>query len=166
MFAVTSNIADTVHVRVEFAPAVLPDDLRRLMAFDRRVFPKADLFDADYWRQCESWWLLVEGVRAGCCAFERNTDVTATGERTRPGCAYVATTGILPRFQGRGLGRLMKDWQIAWAMHNALRRLVGVTRKSNKAMIRLNRSCGFREVRTIPDYYADEAGIVMAIKLR
>jgi ribosomal protein S18 acetylase RimI-like enzyme len=153
-------------VRVEFAPAVLPDDLRRLMAFDRRVFPKADLFDADYWRQCESWWLLVEGVRAGCCALERNTDLTATGERTRPGCAYVATTGILPRFQGRGLGRLMKDWQIAWAMHNALRRLVGVTRKSNKAMIRLNRSCGFREVRTIPDYYADEAGIVMAIKLR
>jgi hypothetical protein len=96
-------------VRVEFKPAVLPRDLRTLMAFDRKVFPKADLFDADYWRQCDSWWMLVDGVRAGCTAFEHDTD----GEKHRPGCAYLASTGILPKYRGRGLGRLMKSWQIA-----------------------------------------------------
>ncbi len=155
-------------MRVEFKPAALPEDLRRLRAFDRRVFPQADLFDTAYWRQCESWWMLVDGVRAGCCAFERDVDVTRDGERERKGSAYVATTGILPKFSGRGLGRLLKAWQMAWAAQNGFQRLVGVTRRSNKAMIRLNKSSGFRAVRTIPHYYAepDEAGVVMELKLR
>ena len=154
-------------MRVEFLPAALPGDLRRLMAFDRRVFSKADLFDAEYWRRCESWWMLVDGRRAGCCAFERDVDLTREGEHRRVGTAYVATTGILPRFQGQGLGRLIKAWQISWAMKNGFRRLVGVTRKSNRAMLRLNRSSGFRRVRAIPHYYAepDEPGVVMELKL-
>ena len=39
---------------------------------------------------------------------------------------------------------------------------------ANKAMIRLNRNCGARAVRTIPHYYSDpdEAGLVMELKLR
>ena len=112
--------------------------------------------------------MLVDGVRAGCCAFERDVDVTGDGESPRNGSAYVATTGILPKFSGGGLGRLMKAWQMAWAARNGFQRLVGVTRRSNKPMLRLNTSCGFRVVRTIPHYYAepDEAGIVMELKLR
>ena len=155
-------------MRIEFLPAVLPGDLRRLMAFDRRVFPPADLFDAAYWRECENWWMLVDGVRVGCCAFQRNIEAARGGERPRKGSAYVATTGILPKFRGRGLGRLMKTWQMAWAVNNGFRRLVGVTRRSNKAMIRLNKSCGARAIRTIPHYYSDpdEAGLVMELKLR
>lgn len=82
---------------VEFQIAELPRDLRRLLTFDRKVFP-SDYFPAEYWRECESWWLLVEGTRAGCCAFEKQS----------AGTLYIATTGILPRFQNQGLGRLFK----------------------------------------------------------
>ena len=155
-------------MRLEFQPAELPGDLRRLMAFDRKVFPKSDLFDAAYWKQCESWWLLVDGVRAGTCAFERNVGMVRGGERVRPGSAYVATTGILPRFRGQGLGRVMKAWQISWALRNGFRTLYGATRKSNKAMIRLNRAFGFQVAYSIPGYYSEpeEAAVVMRLRLR
>jgi ribosomal protein S18 acetylase RimI-like enzyme len=125
------------------------------MAFDRRVFPPADRFDADYWRQCDVWWMLVNGAKAGCCAFEKDTNL------------YIATTGILPKYQRQGLGALMKAWQIAYAKHHGFDRLVTHMRKSNAAIITLNKRFGFRIVRTVEGYYEEppEPGVVMRLDL-
>jgi ribosomal protein S18 acetylase RimI-like enzyme len=143
-------------LKTEFRKAIQPGELRALMAFDRRVFPRSDCFDAEYWRQCDAWWMLIDGVKAGCCAFEKNTSL------------YIATTGILPKYQGRGLGSLMKAWQIAYAKKKGFERLIAHSRKSNKASIALNRKFGFRVVRTIAGYYEDpaEPGIVMRLDLK
>jgi ribosomal protein S18 acetylase RimI-like enzyme len=147
-------------MKTEFRKAAMPKELRSLMAFDRRVFPASDCFDADYWRECDAWWLVVSGVRVGCCAFEKG------GEARRS--LYISTTGILPKYRGMGFGQLMKAWQVAYARRLGYRRLVTHTRKSNTAMIALNERFGFCIVRTTPGYYEEpaEAAVFMELKLK
>ncbi len=129
----------TVFRRVE-----LPRELRSLLIFDRKVFRESDRFDKDYWQTLESYWMVVDKVKVGCCAFERHLEHATL---------YIATTGVLPRFQRGGLGRLLKAWEIAFARHHGFRRLVTNCRKRNVAMIKLNKSFGFRTVRSMPGYY-------------
>lgn len=147
-------------MNTEFRRAAFPADLRALQAFDKKVFPKSDVFPAKYWKQCEPYWLLIDGVKAGCCAFDKHTSHAE-------GTLYVTTTGILPRFQRKGLGQLMKQWQIAYARRHRFTRIVTTTRKSNAAMIALNRKFHFKTVRTIPGYYAEptEPALVMELLL-
>lgn len=147
-------------MNTEFRRAALPAELRSLQAFDRRVFPKSDVFSAEYWKQCEPYWLLIDGVKAGCCAFDKHT-------LHAKGTLYVTTTGILPRFQRRGLGQLMKQWQIAYARRHGFARVTTTTRKSNAPMIALNRKFHFKTIRTIPRYYAEptEPALVMELQL-
>ena len=143
-------------MNTEFRKAVIPDELHSLCAFDRKVFP-SDYFPPSDWKGYESYWLIVDGKKKiGCCAFERQDETL-----------YIATTGILPAFQRMGFGRLMKSWQIAYARRNGFRRIVTHSRKSNAAMIALNRSFGFRKARGIPRYYADpeESAVVMEFRL-
>lgn len=142
----------------------MPKELRSLMAFDRRVFPEPDCFDADYWKECEAWWLIVSGVKVGCCAFEKATKATNATKRS----LYISTTGILPKYRKQGFGQLMKAWEIAYARRLGYRRLVTHTRASNAPMIALNRRFGFRIVRTTPDYYAEpaEAAVFMELRLK
>jgi len=146
-------------MRIEFRRAAVPGEVRRLVAFDRRVFPR-DRFSAAEWARYESYWMLLDGRRVGCCAFERHTGVDG---RRAEGALYIASTGILPSLRGRGLGSLMKGWQLLFARDNGFRRILTNSRRSNTAMIRLNRRFGFRVVRTIADYYDDprEAAVVM-----
>ena len=159
-------------MRTEFRKAVLPQELRSLEAFDRKVFREADWFPADYWRMCESYWLLVDDMKAGCCAFQKHVDFQEDlrGDGFNPslrGTLYISTTGILPKFQGQGFGQLLKAWQIAYARRHGFTRIVTNTRKRNRSMIALNRKFGFRTVRTAPRYYSDptDAAVVMELVL-
>ena len=122
-------------MELTFQRAEVEKELRRLRDFDRRGFPAGDLFPSSYWRECEVWWLVAEGKRVGCCAFQWEDRRLA-----------IASTGILPAWQGLGLGRVMKAWQISYARRNGAVRIVTETRASNERMIRLNRSFGFRIV--------------------
>jgi ribosomal protein S18 acetylase RimI-like enzyme len=159
-------------MKTEFRRAIVPAELRSLQAFDRKVFRKSDLFPAACWRICESYWMLVDGVKVGCCAFERHVDfqqdLRADGSNPRMvGSLYISTTGILPRFQGRGFGRLMKQWQIVYARYHGFTRIVTNTGKRNVAMIALNRKFHFRTIRTTPRYYYEptDATVVMELRL-
>ena len=158
-------------MKLEFLKAGTKD-LRRLMAFDHAVFPESDWFDTDCWKTYESWWMLVDGVRAGCCAFERHVDfqedLRRDGRNPRlRGSLYIASSGILPRLQGKGLGAVLKTWQIAYAQRHGFTRIVANTRKSNVRMIGLNRRFGFKVIRTTRDYYHDpaEATVVMELSI-
>jgi ribosomal protein S18 acetylase RimI-like enzyme len=158
-------------LKTEFRQAEIPQDLRALVTFDRKVFP-SDHFAASEWRRYESWWLLVADRKIGCCAFETNVDfaddLRPDGlNPARTGSLYVASTGILPGFRNQGLGRLIKAWQVAYARHHGFNRIVANTRKSNAAMIALNRKFGFKVLRVTPRYYGNptEATVVMELKL-
>jgi ribosomal protein S18 acetylase RimI-like enzyme len=152
-------------MKTEIRKAVLPADIRALLAFDRKVFPAADRFDAEYWRACESWWLIAGGTKVGCCAFEKNVDFHNGNAPRRDGSLYIATTGILPRFQQQGLGPLLKAWQIAYARYHGFNRVITNCRKRNVRMIALNRRFGFRIVRTIPRYYLEPTDSAVLMEL-
>jgi ribosomal-protein-alanine N-acetyltransferase len=142
-------------VNTEFRKAIIPDEIRSLCAFDRKVFP-SDYFSAADWREYEAYWLLVDGRKIGCCAFERQGETL-----------HIGTTGILPAFQRMGYGQLMKCWEIVWARRQGFKRVMTCSRKSNAAMIALNKKFGFRAVGRVPAYYEKpaEAAVVMRLDL-
>ncbi len=159
-------------MNIEFRQAILPRELRSLTRFDRKVFSPADAFPPSYWKECEAWWMLLNGRKAGCCAFQRDIefleDIAPDGRNpAREGFLYIATTGLLPEYQGRNLGALLKAWEIAYARHHGFRRIVTNTRRRNKRMIELNKAFGFQIVRTTPRYYAEpvDATVVMELRL-
>jgi len=159
-------------MKTEFRRANPAAEIRSLMAFDRKVFPVSDLFDAGYWKACVVYWLLVDGAKVGCCAFEEHVDFqddlrTDGINPRRNGTLYVASTGIHPKFQSKGFGTLMKSWQICYAQQHGFKRIVTNTRSRNHAMIRLNRKFAFRIIRTTPRYYLDpsDATVVMELLL-
>ena len=144
-------------MRTEFRKALMPGELRSLCTFDRKVFPSDHFSPAD-WRGYEAWWLVVNQRKIGCCAFETQDD----------GCLYISTTGILPSFQRRGYGRLMKTWQLIYAREKGFQCVETHTRKSNVAMIALNKEFGFQVIRTERGYYEDprEKAVVMRLELQ
>ncbi len=146
-------------MKTEFRKAVVPREMRSLLAFDAKVFPKADRFPKEQWLSYDSYWLIVDGVKVGCCAFERHAKPGGT--------LYITTTGILPRFQGLGFGQMLKCWEIAYARFHGFTRIVTNTRKNNAAMIRLNKKLGFRVVRITRHYYTEppDSTVVMELKL-
>lgn len=157
----------------EFRRAVLPKELRSLIIFDHKAFQPypADWFCSSDWARFETWWMIVDGRKIGCCAFERNVDfqgdIRENGENIyRRGSLYIATTGILPSFHRLGFGGLLKAWQIAYARSHGFTRMVTNTRKSNVPMINLNARFGFKTLRTTPNYYASprESTIVMELR--
>jgi ribosomal protein S18 acetylase RimI-like enzyme len=174
--AVTSDKEATTQatapiMRTEFRRAILPKDLNRLVAFDQKVFKKADWFTKSDWKNYESYWMIVDGVTVGCCGFEQHVDFRDGQENENPllrGSLYISTTGVLPRFQGKGYGRLLKCWQIAYARHHGFTRIVTNHRASNRQMIELNRKFGFKVLRRRKaNYYQDppEPTVVMELNL-
>ena len=159
-------------MKTEFRRATLPRELRRLVAFDHKVFKKADWFPKSDWENYESYWMIVDGVTVGCCAFVHHVDFQDDPDEENPprqGSLYIPTTGILPRFQGKGFGDLLKCWQIAYAGCHGFKRIVTNCRRSNRPMVALNKKFGFRIIRRPKAmYYEDppEPTVVMELWLR
>ena len=146
-------------MELEFRRVDVEKELRRLRDFDKCVFPKADLFPASFWRAAEVYWLIVDGKRVGCCALQEDLEADQV--------LVISSTGLLPAWQGLGLGRVMKAWQIAYARRHGYARVATETRASNERMIRLNLAFGFQIVRTTPGCYfdPDEAAVEMELTL-
>ncbi|MGD0579919.1 MAG: GNAT family N-acetyltransferase [Bryobacteraceae bacterium] len=158
-------------MEIEFKRAVLSEDIRRLLAFDRKVFPRSDLFSAEEWKQYEPYWMIIDGTTAGCCAFQAHVDfqedIREDGVNPQmKGSLYISTTGILPTYRGAGLGRLFKSWQIAYARYHGFHRIVTNARKRNARIIALNREFGFRILRTTPGYYSGPTDSTVVMELR
>ena len=159
-------------MQVVFRKAIIPVEIRKLRGFDRKVFKKADLFSTEEWKEYESYWMIVDGTEVGCCALQRNVDFQEDirNDGTNPsmkGSLYILTTGILPGFRSRGLGRLLKSWEIAYAKYHGFNRVVTNTRERNTTMTSLNKKFGFKTIRKTPGYYSGptEATVVMELKV-
>ena len=158
-------------MKVAFRKATLPKEKVRLVAFDHKVFRQADWFDPDDWDSYESYWMVVNDRKVGCCAFERNVDFEVDPDKDsgpRRGSLYLASTGILPDHQRKGYGERFKRWQIAWARRYGFTRIVTNCRRSNRPIIQLNQKFGFKILDTTRrNYYYGpaEPAVVMELKL-
>jgi ribosomal protein S18 acetylase RimI-like enzyme len=152
-------------MNVEFIAARITEELRKLVAFDRRCFGPGDAFPTSYWRTLIAHWMIVDGVVVGCSAFDPQPDDDTSPPAT--GMLYISSTAILPKHRRRGYGSLMKSWQIAYAKHHGFRHIVTHVRIRNKAMIALNQRYGFKIVKRIPRYYSDpvESAALMHLQL-
>jgi ribosomal protein S18 acetylase RimI-like enzyme len=157
-------------MKTEFRKAVLPRELRSLLAFDRRIFSKSDRIALADWKTYESYWLLVDNKKVACCAFEEHVDFQGdlrddANNSRRRGSLYIVTTGVLPRFQHMGFGKLLKSWEISYARHYGFTRIVANTRSRNAAMIALNEKFHFRVIRNTPKYYSDPTDSTVVMEL-
>lgn len=156
-------------MHVEIRLADLADEAILLEEMDRRIFPPGDRYLAANWAEYETYILFKDGEAIGACAFLRGRSLTRNGEPTirDPASLYIASTGILPAHQGRGYGKLLKEFQRVFARENGFRRLVSICRKRNTTIQGLNWKLGFCITRKIPRYYHDpeDAGVVMELSL-
>jgi ribosomal protein S18 acetylase RimI-like enzyme len=140
----------------------VPEEIEALREIDARIFKDfpGDLFDAEDWRQFESYWMVEDGAIVGCSAFLLNVDYD---ESPRSGSLYIVSTGVLPEARGRGLGRKQKEWQIDFARSQGFEVIVTNMRKSNRAILRLNEEVGFKFRSIHPSFYyePEEDAIVM-----
>lgn len=155
---------------VQFVRAHIPTESKQLVRFDRKVF-QGDAFPEEMWRGMEAWWMLLGRRKIGCCAFQLHSDfkrdLNSADNPVRRGSLLIQSTGILPAARGCGFGTLLKVWQLSYARSGKYKRVVTNCRKSNQAIIHLNRKFGFRKIMTVPDYYADppEPAIVFELVL-
>ena len=84
-----------------------------------------------------------EGVVA-CLGAEPGAEIVgvASYDQTRPGAAEIAFT-IEDRYQGRGLGRHLRDWIIAAARARGFTQLHGEALVANGPMLRLVGASGY-----------------------
>jgi ribosomal protein S18 acetylase RimI-like enzyme len=141
-------------MNIEFHKANIPEEIDALLEFDRKVFASfpADLFDPEEWADYESYWMVADGKTVGCTAFMHDVDYDGG---PRPKTLYIASTGVLPEFQGRGLGTKQKQWQIEYARKHGFEVMVTNMRESNIPSIKLNEKFGFKRRTLVPDYYSD-----------
>jgi ribosomal protein S18 acetylase RimI-like enzyme len=139
-------------------------DAALLARLDRKIFSKADAYNAaDFKRgDCgtDIWLVEIDSEVAGTIAFSHNIE---PDETPAPGTLCITNTALLPRYQGRGIGKVLKAWQLAYAGGAGFTRLVTCARKSNVASIKLNEQFGFKLYKRITRYYSSprEAAVVL-----
>jgi ribosomal protein S18 acetylase RimI-like enzyme len=129
------------------------------------IFPEYARVPISSWLRYATFWIVIDGSRAGVFAFAKHVDIDdATGSPLmRRGCFHVTVEGLLPEWRGRGFGKQMKDWQIAYAREKGFSQIVLNCRESNRAALRLNNRFGFRKRAVIDYYYGDpiESSIIL-----
>ncbi len=147
--------------RIEYREVGLPQELDCLQAFDRKVFGAFpdDLFRRKDWYNYSSHWMIVDKKIVGCSALQANVDYN---EKRRPGCLWIASTGILPGKQNKGLGTTLTRWQLRFARNHGFSTIVTNTRESNLRMRKIYTKLGFK-TRAKVDYYTrpKEPAVVM-----
>lgn len=153
---------------VEIKKIDLAKEVSRLVEIEAQIFSPSDRLREGDFEGTECYWLVVDGVIGGCTALRHDYVVSASrGLVQCAGGIYIVSTGILPEFQGMGLGKKLKAWQISHAKSEGFVSMATMCRASNLRMIRLNEKFGFKATGTIPSCYRDpeESGTIMELEL-
>jgi ribosomal-protein-alanine N-acetyltransferase len=100
-------------------------------------------------------------MRLKAIAEDRLVGYLAGEIRADEATGWVITIGVLPRYQGRGIGRALLS-SAEKAMRARANFMKLTVRRSNTSAIRLYDQCGYQWVSTIRGYYHDgEDGLIM-----
>jgi ribosomal-protein-alanine N-acetyltransferase len=144
---------------MDIQPASLRDlgPLRRLeqACFEKDAWPLLDLIAVLSWPDVIKLKAVDKGVMIGFVAGDPRPSEAAT---------WIATIGVDPRYQRRGIGRALLQ---ACEERAKLPRMKLTVRMSNEGAISLYEKEGYRSVDIWKRYYNDgEDGLVMEKKIR
>jgi len=145
------------------------DDFPLLAKMDALIFGEDDAFSADDFGRYVNFLVYLNSHAIGSMVFLHNRGVAKTYDEEEPhmaGTLYIISTALLPEYQSRGFGSILKAWQIAYAKFNEFNKIVTNARLSNKRSIALNKKFGFEITETIPNYYhgPKESALVLELK--
>ena len=139
-----------------------------LVRLDAEIFLRSDRFSTTDWRKCGlQVYLLRVGRRiVGTVALEHNRDGETYGQV--PGHIYLASIGIRPAWQGKGLGLILMSWVISYAKLGGFNKIRSHIRPSNRPSSRLHLRFGFKVLKTVPFLYLDprEEGLLLENNLK
>ena len=149
---------------------VRPDEMGLLCELDTKIFESDAFTSLEDWEGLETFFITVKDQVIGSIAFRHNTGISVhyTEEYVDlPGSLYIVSTALLPEWQGRGIGKQAKTWQIEYARKHGFERIVTNARVSNIKSIKLNELFGFEKVRVFSSWYdePEEDAIVLELKL-
>ena len=155
-----------MNIEIKKAP---PGSAKLLAELDRQIFSAEDAFSEEDWlgSGLEAYLLYIDGQIAGSAALQPRTDIRSRKSYPpAPDCLYIVSTGVLAEFRGKGLGLILKTWEVAYAKTHGYARMVTNMRESNAASIALNEKFSFYVREIIPNYYPDgESAFVMELNL-
>ena len=143
-----------------FVRALLPAELPEVLRIDGIVFGEEDSIPEELWKapNIETYWVLVNGEKAGLVAVALDETVPATIDAEavpEEGTVYVFTVDILPDFQGRGLGTAAIRWMGEEAPYIEGRTsIVSTIRSSREAYIEAHVRAGWKRNGTIPGFFS------------
>lgn len=156
---------------IKIRAARIPGEIGTLLKLDAQTFQEADVITSEdewlyYWKGALCYFLSVGSTLAGSlvlCAHKGMWDEEKEILTDVPGCVHLVSIGILPEFQGRGLGSLLMTLGITHARVGGFSKVVSVIRPSNIASRKLHERFGFRKTgTTISGYFEepDEPGVM------
>ena len=154
---------------IQIQRANLALDAVHLSEMDVKIFDADAFAFVEDWNGLECFWVIVDGVRIGCFALRHNSTMAHDYDDEYPyvpGSLYIVSTGLLPEFQGKGIGSFVKQWQIDYAKSHGFRVINTNCRRSNEASYRLNTKFGFVYIGQVPDYYEDPTEDALVLELR
>ncbi len=77
---------------------------------------------------------------------------------------HIATIGVAPEWQGKGLGKLLMAWSLFWGQRLSAEEATLEVRPSNEVAISLYSSLGFRVVGRRKRYYSNEEDALIMTK--
>ncbi len=159
-------------MNIAIVAAVADRDKKALAALDRACFlHEEDQGEPWYYAKSgiESFWVKKDRKRIGAISLMQHRTYAPDPRclaKHSPDTLYLLSTALLPEFRGRGIGAVMKAWQVAYARMNGFARIVTHARIDNATSIALNKKFGFRETARLPFYYDNGAdALVMELIL-
>jgi ribosomal-protein-alanine N-acetyltransferase len=130
-------------------------DLRGVLYLERVCFDK----DAWPWMDVLAALTFPETVRLKAVLGERLAGFVVGDRRRREGLGWIASIGVDPEFQRRGIGQSLLT---AAETELGMPRVRLTLRRSNRPALDLYVKTGYRQVEVWPRYYPDgEDGLVM-----
>ena len=147
---------------------VKPDEMGLLCKLDVKIFGSEGFDSPDDWLGLETFFITIDQQIIGSMALRHDTDVAehySHDYRELPGSLYIVSTALLPEWQGHGIGKEAKAWQVRYAKTQGFGRIITNARVSNVRSINLNQRFGFKAIRVIPKWYDEPEEDTLVLEL-
>src|SRR3989344_2091641 len=119
-------------MRISIVPT---EDVRLLTMLDKRIFNADDAFVPEDFSNYACFLVQADGVPVGSVVLGEHLTVGSGFEEKEPielGTLYIVSMGVVPEYQGCGIGNFEEAWEIEYAREKGFRKVVTNARQGNR----------------------------------